>query len=154
MDTNQLRKLSRKELLEIMLAQVERIDSLEKENKKLQRELSIKKINISESGSLAEASLKLSGIFESAQKAITIYKDNIDSINKSIEDKITKEFEKEKNKKLKEIDKFCDMKKQEANKILDLAKKEAKELKQKTKATSKNNISSKKTAKKVNNGKK
>ena len=69
MNDKELRKISRKELLELMLAQAKRIEELEKELEKTQKSLESKKILIKESGNLAEAQLRLSGIFELAQKS-------------------------------------------------------------------------------------
>lgn len=70
METKDLNKLKRKELLELILAQASRIEKLEKE-------LNSRRIKIEESGSLAEAVLKLNNLFEDAQKAIDDYTYNI-----------------------------------------------------------------------------
>lgn len=68
-----LKKLKRAELLEIMLEQGRQIDSLKEEIDKLQKELENKTIQIEESGSLAEASLRVTKIFTEAQKAVDVY---------------------------------------------------------------------------------
>lgn len=73
----QLKRLSRRELLELMLEQSKRIDALKEENERLREELDSKKIMIENSGSLAEAALRLSGVFEAAQKAADLYLENI-----------------------------------------------------------------------------
>ena len=73
MNSGELKKLNRKMLLEILLEQSKRIEELEKELEKTQNELNNKKILIKESGSIAEASLKLSDIFKSADEAVQIY---------------------------------------------------------------------------------
>ena len=72
-----LAKIKRKDLLELMLAQAERIKELENEINTLKSQLNQKEILISESGSIAEASLKLNDLFKNAQKAIDQYFDNI-----------------------------------------------------------------------------
>ena len=73
----ELRKLKRRELLEILLAQTKRIEELEQELEKTQILLEDKNVSIKKSGSLAEASLQLSGIFKSADEAAKIYLNNI-----------------------------------------------------------------------------
>lgn len=77
MDDKELRKLNRKELLEILLSQAKLIESLEFELDKTKKELNDKMIVINEAGSIAEASLKLSGIFEKAQEIADQYLNSI-----------------------------------------------------------------------------
>lgn len=77
MSETDLKKLKRSELLEIMVAQSRRIDDLEErlaaaEQENVERELCVK-----EAGSIAEASLKLTKVFEEAQKAADIYLDAV-----------------------------------------------------------------------------
>ena len=73
----ELRKLKRKELLEIMLSQAKLIEELENEVAKTKEELNNKNIMIKEAGSIAEASMKLSGIFEKAQEVADQYLNSI-----------------------------------------------------------------------------
>ena len=73
----ELRKLKRKELLEIMLSQAKLIEELEIELAKTKKELNNKNIMIKEAGSIAEASMKLSGIFEKAQEVADQYLNSI-----------------------------------------------------------------------------
>lgn len=73
----ELRKLKRKELLEIMLSQAKLIEELENELAKTKKELNNKNIMIKEAGSIAEASMKLSGIFEKAQEVADQYLNSI-----------------------------------------------------------------------------
>lgn len=103
MDSKELRKISRKQLLEIMLEQAKRIEELEVELDKTKKELQSKRILIEESGNLAEASLKLNGIFELAQQTAEEYLENIKENCKVLEEKTKKECEKEKKKILKEL---------------------------------------------------
>lgn len=72
-----LAKLKRKDLLEIMLAQGREIDRLRKQNAELEAKLASREIEFSEVGSLAEASLKITGIFEDAEEAAVAYLENI-----------------------------------------------------------------------------
>lgn len=72
MDVKDLRKLKRIELYEIMLAQSEEIDCLRNQLEKIKTELADRRIIISQSGSIAEASMRLTNIFEEAQKLLII----------------------------------------------------------------------------------
>ncbi|MBS7888950.1 DNA repair protein [Streptococcus suis] len=77
MDVKNLRKLKRIELYEIMLAQSEEIDCLRNQLEKIKTELADRRIMISQSGSIAEALMKLTNIFEEAQKAADLYLYNV-----------------------------------------------------------------------------
>ena len=77
MNEKDFRKLKRVELYEIMLAQAEEIDNLRNQLTAAKKELKNKRIDIQRSGSIAEASLKLTKIFEEAQKAADLYLCNI-----------------------------------------------------------------------------
>lgn len=76
-ERKRLSKLKRSELLEIILAQSNEIERLRAELAEKDKELESKRIAISESGSIAEASLKLTHIFEDAQKAADLYLANV-----------------------------------------------------------------------------
>ena len=77
MNEKDFRKFKRVELYEIMLAQAEEIDDLRAQLAAAKKELKNKRIDIQRSGSIAEASLKLTKIFEEAQKAADLYLCNI-----------------------------------------------------------------------------
>ena len=68
-----LKNMKRKDLLEILLLQNKKISNLEEELNKTKELLNERKIILSESGSIAEASLKLNKVFETAQKAADDY---------------------------------------------------------------------------------
>ncbi len=72
-----LKRLKRVEILEIMLAQSKEIDRLRTRVNELENRLNDKTIKIQESGSIAEASLKLTRIFTEAQKAVDLYLENV-----------------------------------------------------------------------------
>ena len=76
-ENKNLQKLKRSELLEIILAQSNEIERLRTELDKKDAELESKRIAIAESGSIAEASLKLTRVFEEAQKAADLYVANV-----------------------------------------------------------------------------
>ena len=79
MEKQDLKKIKRKDLLELLLAQTNRIKELEEENIGLQNELNNRKIKIDESGTLAEAALKLNNLFEDAEKDIDDYFYNLEA---------------------------------------------------------------------------
>ena len=80
----ELRKLKRKDLLEILLDQSRKNEdqrlllTVQKEKiLVLEQKLNERRIDIAQSGTLAEASLKLNGVFEAAQAAAQQYLDNL-----------------------------------------------------------------------------
>ena len=75
--TKDLTKLRKKELLEIMLAQGEEIDELRAKVKELEAQLDNRNLEFTKIGSLAEASLAVTNIFEEAEKAAITYLSNI-----------------------------------------------------------------------------
>lgn len=77
MTEKELHKLKRAELLEMMLAQSREIESLRARIEQLEAELADREIRIRESGSIAEAALKLNGVFEAAQAAADQYLENV-----------------------------------------------------------------------------
>lgn len=83
----EIRKLRRIDLLEILLAQNERIDELEQELEETKRQLENKKIKMRKIGTLAEASLQLNQIFEDADAAAKMYLHNIRRLNRIAERK-------------------------------------------------------------------
>jgi len=80
----ELRKLKKKELLEIMLKQGEEIDRLREKVAELEGEVAAKEaelerheFQIQKFGSIAEASLQVTDIFKEAEKAAKIYLENL-----------------------------------------------------------------------------
>jgi hypothetical protein len=72
-----LRKLSRKELLELLLVQSRRIDRLEAQLTKANAKLADREIHLEKAGTMAEASLSLNGVFESIDAAGAQYLENL-----------------------------------------------------------------------------
>lgn len=77
MNEKELKHLSRKQLLELLLSQIERADELEAKLAETEEKLKSRRLAEQQAGSLAEAALKLSGIFEAAQEAADIYLENV-----------------------------------------------------------------------------
>ena len=94
MTERELRKLSRIDLLQLLLKEIKENEKLRKERKVLQEALDNKEIRIQEAGSIAEASMKLSNVFEAAQEACRLYTDNIQRLSER-QESICAEIEKE-----------------------------------------------------------
>ena len=77
MTDKQLKKLSRRELLEMLIVQTRKVEKLEAQLEEANRKLNDKTVLIENSGSLADAVMKLNGVFEAAQNAAQQYLDNI-----------------------------------------------------------------------------
>ncbi len=77
MTEKELKKLTRMELLEMLIDQSREVERLRGELEEAKKALEDKKIAIEKSGSLAEAALALSGVFEKAQEAADLYIANI-----------------------------------------------------------------------------
>lgn len=75
--TKEEKRMSKKELLELLVLQSQKIDELQEELNKTKEQLQDKQITISESGSIAEAALKLNKVFEVAQASADQYLKNI-----------------------------------------------------------------------------
>jgi len=71
-----LRKLSKTDLLELLIEQGRENLALKARLEEVEAELAHRRLTMEQSGSIAEAALKLSGVFEAAQKAIDLYREN------------------------------------------------------------------------------
>jgi light-regulated signal transduction histidine kinase (bacteriophytochrome) len=72
-----LKKLSRKELLEVMLSQSKEIEKLQEQLRVANEKLASREICIQQSGSMAEAALKLNQVFQAADAASQQYLESI-----------------------------------------------------------------------------
>ena len=77
MTNKELKHLSRAELLEMLIERTNEVERLSKELDETKRLLNDKKITIENAGSIAEAALALSGVFDRAQAAADLYLSNI-----------------------------------------------------------------------------
>ena len=77
MTDRELKKLTRAELLEMLLAQTKERQRLEEELEKVKAALAEKELKVASAGSIAEAALALNGVFEAAQKAADQYLENV-----------------------------------------------------------------------------
>ena len=76
MTDQELRKLSRQELLTLLVAVSRERDALREELDTANAALANRQLQIAEAGTLAEAALRLNGVFDAAQAAAQQYLDN------------------------------------------------------------------------------
>ena len=81
MTDKELRRLSRSELLEMLIAQTEENDRLKIRLEQAEAQLRDRRIAIDKAGSLAEAALSLNGVFQAAETAAQQYLENIQRIS-------------------------------------------------------------------------
>ena len=98
MTDKELRRLSRSELLEMLIAQTEENSQLKIRLEQAEAQLRDRRIEIDKAGSLAEAALSLNGVFQAAEAAAQHYLENIqrissqqDTICRSLKEKAEKD---------------------------------------------------------------
>ena len=74
---NESMNLSKNELMMVMHDQEQEIEKLKSQVAELQAKLDGYEIKVSESGNLAEAAAKVSGLFEAAQRTVDTYLENM-----------------------------------------------------------------------------
>ena len=77
MTDQQLKRLNRSKLLQMLLEIERENETLRARNEELEEKMRKRELQLAESGSIAEAALKLNGIFEAAQKAADQYVYNV-----------------------------------------------------------------------------
>lgn len=77
MTEKELKKLNRRELLELLITQTKRNEAMEKKLSQTGKALERRELEIKDAGSIAEAALRISGVFEAASEASKIYLENI-----------------------------------------------------------------------------
>lgn len=83
MTSNDLKRLSRKELLELLIEQSDALAQAQAELESVKGELNKRHIVRDQAGTMAEAALALNGVFEAADKAAKQYLENIKRISAS-----------------------------------------------------------------------
>ena len=81
MTEKELRRLSRVDLLEMLIALKKENEALHSELDSYAEQLNNRKIEVTEAGSIAEAALRLNGVFEAAQQAAAQYLENIQTLS-------------------------------------------------------------------------
>jgi len=77
MTKQELKRLSRADLLELLVAQVKENEQLRDQLAQVQEQLADRELKISQAGSIAEAALQVNRVFEAAQLAADQYLENI-----------------------------------------------------------------------------
>lgn len=124
---NELRKLSRKDLLELLVSQGRELDDLQSKLEKAEAALQDRQICIEKVGSIAEAALELNGVFEAAQAAARQYLENVRQRSEFIEEECAR----------KEAD--CDQREKECRKQIDRQLREAEQIAKKLEEEAKQN---------------
>lgn len=102
MTDQELKKLSRKDLLELLIDQGKEFQELQQKYEQAEQALESREIVLEKAGSIAEASLQLNGIFEAAQAACQQYTDNIALLNKR-QETICEQMERESREKAEQL---------------------------------------------------
>ena len=125
MTDKELRRLHREDLLQILIAQQKQIEDLSAALEDSEKALNDRKVAIEESGSLAEAALKLNDVFKSAQQAADMYiaetQERIDAMREEAEVTLSKARA--------EAAEIARQARKEAGQMLDDARREADRLK-------------------------
>ena len=132
MTDKELKHLSRGELLQMLVDQIEENNELKEKLANAQKELESRQITAEKAGSMAEASLALNGVFEAADAAAQQYLENIKNLSDRQEDicrevqakaeekviKIIREAEEYKRKSHAEADKYWEQIKEKVDNLL------------------------------------
>ena len=86
MNENELKRLGRRDLLELLLELSKENEQLRKRNSALEAQLMDRMIKIYNAGSLADAVLQLNGVFQAAQEACDQYIYNVKMQCQKMED--------------------------------------------------------------------
>ncbi len=81
MTDKELKKLSRAELLQLLVEQSRQTEQLQAELDEVKKSADVRKIDLDEAGNIAEAALKINHVFEDAQAAAQQYLENIQSLS-------------------------------------------------------------------------
>ncbi len=110
MTEKEMRRLSRRQLLQLLLEQTERADDLEKKLREMEDRLEDKRLVATEAGSLAEATVRLNRVFEAADAACEQYIENIKRISKnadSFKDRLEADARARAEKIMEDADTYC-----------------------------------------------
>ena len=89
MTDEELRKLKRADLLELLVAQGKENEALQEKLRQAEAALWDRQIQLDEAGNIAEAALRLSGVFQAAQQASDQYLENIRKMHEETESRCT-----------------------------------------------------------------
>ena len=98
MTDKELKKLSRAELLQMLILQIKENETLSRQLADAQSQLQERQISVDKAGSIAEAALQLNGVFEAAEAAGQQYIENIRQLSER-QQTICEQLEKESREK-------------------------------------------------------
>ena len=110
MTDQELRKLKRTELLELLLTQEKENEELRRQLQEARDRLAERKLSLDEAGSIAEAAMRLNGVFEAAQAAADEYLENVRSLSEGQESRCARleaESRQEADRLLRETEERC-----------------------------------------------
>ena len=93
MTEKDMKKMTRYQLLELLIIQSEQVKDLQKKLEEVQKELDAQEIQMAVVGSIAEASMQLGGIFDAAQRTADIYLNTVKERVVLIEEHANREAE-------------------------------------------------------------
>lgn len=102
MTDKELKKLSRKDLLYMLVSQGKELQELREKYAKAEAALEDRSIQLEKAGSIAEASLQMNGIFEAAEAACQQYVENVARLSRK-QDEICAQREAQSRKQAQEI---------------------------------------------------
>ena len=83
MKEKELKRLSRSELLELLLEQTRERERLEKRLEEAERKLEDRQLQLEKAGDIAQAALAINGVMEAAQAAARQYLENIERMERT-----------------------------------------------------------------------
>lgn len=106
MTEKELKKLTRRQLLEMLIVQTERAERLQEKIDQIESSLRSRQITITESGSIAEAALKLNDVFGAAEAAASQYLESVKSQSATCE-QIEEESRQKAQRMIEEAEQKC-----------------------------------------------
>ena len=94
MNEKELKKLSRTDMLQMLIDQSEEMEKLKAELEKAQAELKDREIKLTNAGSIADAAIAINGVFEAAQAASIQYVESVKKLSEK-QDAIARAKERE-----------------------------------------------------------
>ncbi len=94
MTEKELKRLSRAELLELLLLQTRETERAQARTRQMEEALSKRQLKVQEAGDLAHAVLAVNGVMEAAQRAAKQYLENIEQMEADTRERCTEIIEK------------------------------------------------------------
>lgn len=110
MTDRELKKLSRTDLLELLISESRENERLRDQLAQAEQQLQGRIITVEKAGSIAEASIQLSGVFQAAQNAAAMYLENIQTLSSHQKEtcaRLETESRREADRRLAEADQKC-----------------------------------------------